>query len=143
MKASCLAVPLMLALAGCQAQPEQTGYAAGQPNRGRYVGIGIYNAGPLWPKLKLADPSKDKPIDAAAPTLADDSTIIVVVDSQTGEIRQCGDMSGYCTRSNPWSKSALGAPVSLTKHAADLQRDEAAEETTTVTNAVEPRPKAR
>ncbi|MES2057421.1 MAG: hypothetical protein V4564_15920 [Pseudomonadota bacterium] len=129
----------MLALAGCQAQQEQTGYAASQPNRGRYVGIGLYNAGPLWPKLKLADPPKDKPVDVAAPTLADDSTIIVVVDSETGEIRQCGDMSGYCARSNPWSKTALGAPVSLTKHAADLVREEKA----TADTEADPFPKAR
>lgn len=64
-----------------------------------------------------------KPRDAASATTADDEHIIVVVDSQTGEIRQCGDYSGQCISMNPWTKTILpeqAAPVKLTKHAADL-----------------------
>ncbi len=33
--------------------------------------------------------------------LADDEQVIVVVDSDTGEIRQCGALSGYCVGLRP------------------------------------------
>lgn len=73
---------------------------------------------------------KGKPRDAAAATAADDEHVIVVVDSQTGEIRECGDYSGQCISMNPWTKviaPELAAPVKLTQHAADLavESDEA------------------
>lgn len=71
-----------------------------------------------------------KPSDPATPTIADDEHVIVVIDSQTGEIRRCGDYSGVCVRSNPWAKPMVSdAPVALVKHAADLAREA---ETTTV-----------
>ena len=64
--------------------------------------------------------------DAAAANLGDDDHVIVVVDSRTGEIRQCGNYSGHCIGMNPWA-GPLGqgqaAPVPLTKHAADLARE--------------------
>jgi hypothetical protein len=50
------------------------------------------------------------------PSPGDDQAIIVVVDSATGEIRSCGDLSGYCIGQNPWKKplaSGQGAPVAL------------------------------
>jgi hypothetical protein len=70
--------------------------------------------------------------DPAAAKLEDDEHIIVVMDSHTGEVRQCGDHSGYCVAMNPWAGdgSRMRLPVKLTKHAADLDaeaRDAAAD----------------
>jgi len=63
--------------------------------------------------------------DPAAAKLADDEHVIVVLDSHTGEIRQCGDHSGFCVAMNPWtSTAAASAPVKLVKHAADLNAEE-------------------
>ena len=106
---------------GCQdraADPE-TG------RHGRFLGVGTYSAGELWSKMAQSG----KQGDPAAATLLDDEHIIVVVDSQTGEVRECGDYSGYCVSMNPWTKAIApeqAAPVKLTKHAADLA-DEAEE----------------
>ena len=85
---------------------------------GRFLGIGVYAAGQLWSKMVVSSPA-----DAASATTADDEHIIVVVDSQTGEVRECGDYSSVCASFNPWTRSIAGqqiAPVKLTKHAADL-----------------------
>jgi hypothetical protein len=108
-------------LSGCGQQPATN--AIGHHD-GRYLGIGVYPAGDLWPRMVAAN----RPADAAAATADDDAQIIVVVDSNTGEIRQCGNLSGHCIGMNPWA-GALGsgqsAPVALNAHAADL--DHAAE----------------
>jgi hypothetical protein len=98
-------------LAGCGAHPARTA-----SHHGRYVGIGAYSAGALWSKMAVANP----PRDPSAAKTADDEHVIVVVDSDTGEIRQCGDLSGYCIGMNPWAKPlspSQGAPVALTAHA--------------------------
>ena len=88
---------------------------------GRYLGIGVYQAGILWSHLVAAS----RPPNTPAATIADDEQVIVVVDSNTGEIRQCGNFSGHCIGMNPWA-NALGqgqaAPVDLNAHAADLDR---------------------
>jgi hypothetical protein len=47
------------------------------------------------------------------------------VDSQTGEIRQCGNLSGHCIRMNPW-EARQSPPARVVEHQADLDR--AAEE---------------
>jgi hypothetical protein len=86
------------------------------PARGRYVGIGTFPANELWPKLAAVA----MPTDPKAATLADDRQIIVTVDSQTGEVRQCGDLSGHCIAMNPWRSDASAAPAGLTTHTADL-----------------------
>jgi hypothetical protein len=96
-------------LAGCNRLTSEAG-----PHHGRYLGVGIYAAGEAWSRMKVPATS-GKPTAART---ADDEQIIVVVDSNTGEIRQCGDMSGYCTGMNPWSKALLAsqqAPVDLAK----------------------------
>ena len=85
---------------------------------GRFLGIGVYSVGQLWSKMVVGSAT-----DAASATTADDEHIIVVVDSQTGEVRECGDYSGVCASFNPWTRALAGqqlAPVKLTKHAADL-----------------------
>jgi hypothetical protein len=110
-------VILIAVLGACGEQARDT---APPTSRGRYAGIGTYPAGTLWSRMEVAA----QPKDAASARIEDDDQIIVVVDSVTGEVRQCGDLSGYCIGMNPWT-GALGsaAPVSLTVHAADLARE--------------------
>jgi hypothetical protein len=70
----------------------------------------------------------NEPSDPAAARIADDEHVIVVVDSHTGEVRQCGDYSGACIAMNPWARngSPNAAPIRLTKHAADLAAEDEA-----------------
>ena len=105
-------------LGGCDDAPDPSSPAA---HRGRYHGIGTYPAGRTWSRMATTG----QPANDARANLSDDHQIIVVVDSQTGEVRQCGNLSGYCIGMNPWS-AAIGQdralPVNLTAHAADLDR---------------------
>jgi hypothetical protein len=116
-----LLFPLILAacLSGCGQQPA---YSPTEHNGGRYLGIGIYPVTDLWRHLAVPHSGTDP----RAATLEDDSQVIVVVDSNSGEIRQCGNMSGHCIGMNLWA-AALGAgqaaPVALDAHQADLDRD--------------------
>jgi hypothetical protein len=95
-------------LAGCVRKEE----AATTTVEGRYQGVGVYGVGPGWARITVP-PAQE---GSRAARLADDDHVIVVSDSQTGEVRQCGDLSGYCITLNPW-KGALdatrAAPVSL------------------------------
>ncbi|QAY76411.1 hypothetical protein [Sphingosinicella sp. BN140058] len=115
-----LAAMLLIALAGCDHVPPP----AGPPGKtsGRYAGIGVYDAGRLW--SQIADRPEAK--DPALAGIADDEPIIVVVDSHTGEVRQCGDHSGYCVAMNPWRSSGTTLPLKLGKHAEDLAADDVA-----------------
>jgi len=54
---------------------------------GRYLGAAVYSPGRMWTQIARAG----APADAAAATLKDDEQVIVVVDSATGELRQCGN----------------------------------------------------
>lgn len=118
-----LAVPAWLALALLGGCDRGRGDGMSHPQRhGRYAGIGVFAPGNLWSRMALP---KTKAVPQAA-TTADDEHIIVVVDSDTGEVRQCGDHSGYCTAMNPWTKAIAPqqhAPVTLTAHAADVARE--------------------
>ena len=108
---------------GCGQQDSVAG--PGLKGQGRYAGIGTYTVGRLW--SEMADSSASP--DAAAARLSDDDQVIVVVDSHTGEVRQCGNYSGVCVTLNPWSngRSLVPAPAKLNQHAADLAAaDEAA-----------------
>ncbi len=83
--------------------------------RGRYAGVGIYPPGAGWTQMAHAA----QPSDPMGSRLSDDDQIIVVVDSKTGDIRQCGNLSGVCIAMNPWTEAAGSiqtAPVLLTKH---------------------------
>src|SRR4051794_35369098 len=117
-----LAVPALLAvclLAGCDRGSDSM---SRPPRHGRYAGIGVFAAGTLWSKMTV--PNKVAPPHAA--TTADDEHVIVVVDTDTGEVRECGDYSGYCTAMNPWTQAIAPeqkTPVPLTAHAADVARD--------------------
>jgi hypothetical protein len=116
--------PLILAacLSGCGQQPANNATEPTAHHGGRYLGIGVYPASDLW--QHLAAPNRSA--DPHAATLEDDTQLIVVVDSNSGEIRQCGNMSGHCIGMNPWA-AALGqgraAPVALDAHQADLDRE--------------------
>jgi hypothetical protein len=113
-------VATALCLSACN-RPIEAG-AGGPHARGRYSGVGIYRADRMWPQMAAAAASKD----AAPARLRDDEEIIVVVDSQTGEIRQCGNLSGYCIGMSPWARPLVGpqlAPVPLIKHDEDFQRE--------------------
>lgn len=115
-----------LAVTGCQKKGEApAANMFGSSPRGRYLGVAVYSPGPMWEQVARAG----APSDAAAATLKDDEQVIVVVDSATGELRQCGNLSGFCIAMNPWSKSVAptgGAPTSLLKHAQQLDDEDAA-----------------
>jgi hypothetical protein len=103
-------LPLLavVALAGCTRKEETTTTTV----QGQYQGIGVYNAGQGW--ARIAVPPVEEGSRAA--TLADDDHVIVVTNSQTGEVRQCGDLSGYCITLNPWAQTldaTRAAPVAL------------------------------
>lgn len=111
-----------LALAGCQRKegaPVAGGLAALFGAKARYIGVGLYSPGRMWEQLVRADAPKD----AAAAQLKDDEQVVVVLDSLTGEVRQCGNLSGYCTRMNPWTASST--PAQLARHAEQLDAEAA------------------
>ena len=117
-----LAVALVaLTLVACSRPAGEA--ATGEGGRGRYAGAGVYPAGRMWSQMAGVAASKD----AAAARLGDDEQVIVVVDSHTGEVRQCGALSGYCVRMNPWAAPAGAAPITLAKHADQVDREAAAE----------------
>jgi hypothetical protein len=109
-------------LSGCHQQGAVSG--PGPRSQGRYAGIGTYNAGRLWGQMA----GIEAPSESVAAKLEDDEHIIVVVDSHTGEVRQCGDYSGVCVAMNPWAGqgSRSATPVKLKKHVADLAADDQA-----------------
>lgn len=102
---------MLLALAGCG----KGSFHEAADDGGRYSGVGIYGADDLWRHVRGAPAAGE-----TRAKLADDSQIIVVVDRNTGEIRQCGNRSGYCIAMNPWTRAAPGLPVELDAHADDL-----------------------
>ncbi|CAN5456234.1 hypothetical protein BH10PSE14_BH10PSE14_30850 [soil metagenome] len=107
---------------------------------GRFAGVGLYAADRTWTKMRDAD----KPADKAMATVGDDQAVIVVVDSDTGEVRQCGNLSGYCVGMNPWSH-ALGKPqtmpLALSEHAPPKQAEKSeAPADVAVTNAMDAAP---
>jgi hypothetical protein len=130
----------ILGLTGCnKVETVENESAAPTTEHGRYIGIGVFGAGELWQQQRIdeldngTDGNPIPPQDKAAATTADDEHIIVVVDSATGEVRECGDYSGRCVSMNPWTKAIAKeqrVPVMLVKHAADLaaEREAAAQE---------------
>jgi hypothetical protein len=103
-----------IALAGCTKMDESAGETQRSAAKGRYAGVGVFDAGRLWGKM-IVPPGKG---DDSTARLADDEHVIVVVDSQTGEVRQCGDHSGYCVSIAPWSaaNSTPTLPAKLSIH---------------------------
>jgi hypothetical protein len=104
----------ILVLGGCKPKDEFTANGAAHRS-GRYAGIGIYQPEASWTRMVAAQEAADTP--AARPV--DDQAVIVVVDSDTGEVRSCGDLTGYCVGMNPWAKPlapSQTAPISLSRH---------------------------
>jgi len=84
-------------------------------SHGRFVGVGIYGPGKSWTRMVAAQSSKN----GAAARPIDDQVILVVTDSQTGELRACGDLTGYCIGMNPWKQPlprSRVSPIDLTAH---------------------------
>lgn len=109
MRTLALAILAGTLLSSCQKASDtpSTGTA-----RGRYVGVGHYSPGSLWPQVARAAPAPDP----AKARPEDDDQVIIVMDSLTGELRQCGNFSGRCIGQNPWSKpleSNEAAPATL------------------------------
>lgn len=119
MKASSFAVLVtVMALGGCGPRVDGTTHAPS----GRYSGVGLYPADRTWTKMSAAD----KPADKATATVSDDQIVIVIVDSNTGELRHCGNMSGYCIGMNPWTRQlgkSQAAPISVVEHAPEKTVD--------------------
>lgn len=116
-----LGVLACMALIGCQKGEAPASNLFGSSARGRYLGVAVYAPGRMWEQVVRAG----APTDSAAATLKDDEQVIVVVDSATGELRQCGNLSGLCIAMSPWSKPAASVSTALLKHAQQLD-DEAA-----------------
>jgi len=110
------ALAVALALAGCHGAVTDTGSGG---TKGRYAGIGVYDAGGVWRHMSGAP----DPGDLAGARIADDEHVVVVVDTVSGEVRQCGDHSGFCVAMNPWAKRAPALPASLARHAAELEAE--------------------
>jgi hypothetical protein len=94
-------------LAGCTKKEETT-----TVTEGPYQGISVYDAGEGWGRIAVPPPAQG----SRTATLADDDHVIVLINSQTGEVRQCGDLSGYCITFNPWAgplDASHTAPVTL------------------------------
>ncbi len=108
----------------------------GQGQHGRYLGVGIYQPQESWTKIVAAQQTKDAP----EAQVIDDQAILVMVDSTTGELRACGDLSGYCIGMNPWEKPlspSQRVPIKLTGHGKPSQvMDDAA----AASNSANPRP---
>lgn len=115
---------LAVSLGGCSKRPwDSAAGIFGAGHSARYVGVGIYSPGTMWTKLVQALAAKGAALAPAAAKLVDDQAVIVVVDSQTGDIRSCGDLTGYCIGMNPWKTplpAAQATPVSLTTHDDEL-----------------------
>ncbi|WP_293905579.1 hypothetical protein [Phenylobacterium sp.] len=127
-----IALAAAMALAGCQ-KPVQNPLTrpsfSGQ--RGRFVGVGIYTPGRMWRQMAPSSAKDTAAVSVSPPgaVLEDDEQVIVVIDSASGELRQCGNLSGRCISMNPWSRpiaAALLVPVPLLRHAQDLDEEAAA-----------------
>jgi len=106
-------------LGGCQKKEEVFGGTSPDRGRGRYAGVGHFPPGEMWRQI-VRSKSSDDP-QAAKPV--DDEQVIIVVDTSTGQLRQCGNLSGFCVGLNPWSRplaSAEVAPLPVAKHADEL-----------------------
>jgi hypothetical protein len=99
-------------LCGCHVAPFAD---QGKSAHGRYVGVGIYGPSRQWARMAAIAVPKD---EASAGPI-DDQAIIVVSDTDTGEVRACGDLTGYCIGFNPWKQPLANgqqSPVALTAH---------------------------
>lgn len=68
---------------------------------GRYHAVGIYSAGTSWKALK----ADEKNLPDLTAHIRHDEVVIVTIDGKTGEMRQCGNYSGFCVKLNAWDKA--------------------------------------
>jgi len=104
---------LLLGLAACK--PFGWASPGSASTHGRYAGVGLYTPGKQWTRLVANQTPRS---DTAARPI-DDQIIIVVADTQTGELRGCGDLTGFCIGMNPWKQPLPASqivPISLTNH---------------------------
>ena len=104
-----------MAASDLPAAADDPGFLGLGSKHGRYAAIGIYSPGQSWSKLVV----QSHPSDPLAARLGDDQAIIVVSDSQTGAVRACGDLSGYCIGMNPWKAQLVdgeAGPIQLSEH---------------------------
>ncbi len=88
---------------------------AGRAGPNGYVGVGIYAPSLAWQRLVQAGAQPN--VNPALARTVDDQVVIVVQNSRTGDIRACGDMTGYCVGMNLWIKPpGQLTPVSVTQH---------------------------
>ena len=105
----------VFALCGCDRAATFAGLS--DDAHAHYASIGIYAPGESWPRI--AGPQQAKSGAPAIPL--DDQAIFVVMNSRTGEIRACGDLTGYCIGMNPWKSALIAtqvAPIAMKQHAA-------------------------
>ncbi len=117
LKRAVMSAAAVAILGGCNAPPPN----ASEAIHGRYTGIGTYSPGALWSKIG-SPRSAENPQMA---TTADDEHIIVVVDSQSGEVRECGDYSGICVSLQPWMKAVTKtqtSPVVITRRLPQIEQ---------------------
>lgn len=115
-----------LGLSGCNKPADgRSGLLITPHGKGRYFGLGLYPVGRMWTQVVGAAAVKDP----AAAQPADDEQIVVVLDSATGEVRQCGNLSGACIAMKPWDgplAASRASPVLLAKHAEQVRAEEEA-----------------
>ena len=110
---ACIIFLALGALAACKPYGWASPLSTAQ--HGRYLGVGLYSPGKQWTHLV----ANQKPGSDAVARSIDDQVIFVVADSQTGELRACGDLTGYCIGMSPWKKALTTsqiAPINLTQH---------------------------
>jgi hypothetical protein len=109
-------VALLVALSSAGCKQANWAPVSNTASHGRYLGVGIYGPGKSCTRI-VANQTPNSDVVARP---IDDQVIIVVADSLTGELRACGDLTGYCIGMNPWNKQLLStqiAPIDLTGHA--------------------------
>lgn len=130
------AMCMTISLAGCD--PMAANAPSDAFSHGRYSGVGVFSAGKMWAHLKTGDVSRD--LDSA--TVKDDESIIVIMDGKTGEVRECGNFSGFCTSIQPWTRVVSSTPTKLDAHASDISDQNtpapAAVDNAAADNAVKP-----
>jgi hypothetical protein len=125
----------LAALTACKQEPAPADNEIGGTldGGGRYSGVGIYQADSLWNEIEGVQATND----AQAARLDDDNQIIVVIDRNTGEVRQCGNHSGFCIAMNPWrakgDDKTPRLPAQLRKHSSDLVNESEAAATNEAT----------
>lgn len=104
-----IAALAVLALGGCQ---QGAAPVDGHAGTTRFAGVGVFEAGPGWHHIATAP----APGDPAQAKIADDEHVIVTIDGRSGEIRQCGDHSGYCVAIKAWARPEIDqAPSRLAR----------------------------